>query len=137
MFLGEENILAFWALDSRSLHDALQRTIVSAFRKQPILMCFSVVLQALILVMPWITFACALYWFILSSYNSYMQSIDMAILILLFLNLAVPGMIFTSSFALSKLSLNYDTHSMLYVVASPLSCFLFSVRLSHRSSMQQ
>jgi chlorobactene glucosyltransferase len=123
MFLGEENIQAFWALDSRSLYSALQRTIVSAFRKQPILTCFSVALQALMLVMPWITFACSLYWFTLSSSGSPMHSIDMGILILLFLNLVVLGMIISSSFALSKLSLHYDSHSMLYVVASPLSCF--------------
>jgi hypothetical protein len=55
-FLGEENIEAFGALDSRSLNSALRRTIVSAFRKQPILTCFSVALQALMLVVPWITF---------------------------------------------------------------------------------
>jgi chlorobactene glucosyltransferase len=36
IFLGEENIQASWTLDSRSLHSAIQRTIVSAFRKQPI-----------------------------------------------------------------------------------------------------
>jgi chlorobactene glucosyltransferase len=121
MFLGEENIQAFWALDFGSLHGALQRTIVSAFRKQPKLTCISAALQALMLVMPWITFTYSLYWLFLSSYGSQIHSIDMAIL--LFLNLVVLGMIFTSSFALSRLSLHYDSYSMLYVVASPLSCF--------------
>lgn len=77
MFLGEENIEAFWALDSRSLHGALRRTILSAFRRQPIFTCFSVALQALMLVMPWINFACSLYWFTLSSSGSPMHSIDM------------------------------------------------------------
>lgn len=124
MFLGEENIKAFWALDSKSLHGALQRTIVSAFRKQPKLTCITAALQALMLVMPWITFAYSLYLLFLSTYESQMHPvIYMAILILLFLNLIVLGMIFTSSIALSRLSLHYDSYSLLYVLASPLSCF--------------
>jgi chlorobactene glucosyltransferase len=123
MFLGEENIQASWALDSGSLHSAIQRTIVSAFRKQPILMCAYAALQAVMLILPWVVLPYSTYWFFLSSYKLQMYANDMQISILLILNLLVLGMIFTSSFALSRLSLRQGSFSVLYVLASPLACF--------------
>ena len=62
MFLGEENIQASWASDSGSLHSAIQRTIVLAFRKQPILTCAYAALQAVMLILPWVvsSFFCLL-----------------------------------------------------------------------------
>jgi len=123
MFLGEENIQASWALDSRSLHSAIQRTIVSAFRKQPILTCAYAALQAVMLILPWVVLPYSTYWFFLSSYKLQMYANDMQISILLILNLLVLGMIFTSSFALSRLSLRQGSLSVLYVLASPLACF--------------
>jgi chlorobactene glucosyltransferase len=124
MFLGEENIQASWALDSGSLHGAIQRTIVSAFRKQPILTCASAALQAVMLILPWVVLPYSAYWLFLSSYESEMLYTNgMLISILLILNLLVLGMIFTSSFALSRLSLRQGSFSVLYVLASPLACF--------------
>jgi len=124
MFLGEENIQASWALDSWSLHSAIQRTIVSAFRKQPILTCAYAALQAVMLILPWVVLPYSAYWFFLSSYESEMLYTNgMLISILLILNLLVLGMIFTSSFALSRLSLRQGSFSVLYVLASPLACF--------------
>src|SRR5215216_2466391 len=124
MFLGEENIQASWASDSGSLHSAIQRTIVSAFRKQPILTCAYAALQAVMLILPWVVLPYSAYWFFLSSYESEMlYTIGMLISILLILNLLVLGMIFTSSFALSRLSLRQGSFSVLYVLASPLACF--------------
>jgi chlorobactene glucosyltransferase len=123
MFLGEENIQASWALDSGSLHSAIQRTIVSAFRKQPILTCAYAALQAVMLILPWVVLPYSTYWFFLSSYKLQMYANDMQISILLILNLLVLGMIFTSSFALSRLSLRQGSFSVLYVLASPLACF--------------
>lgn len=125
MFLGEENIQASWASDSGSLHSAIQRTIVSAFRKQPILTCAYAALQAVMLILPWVVFPSSAYWFFLSSYESEMllYTNGLLISILLILNLLVLGMIFTSSFALSRLSLRQGSFSVLYVLASPLACF--------------
>ena len=123
MFLGEENIQASWALDSGSLHSAIQRTIISAFRKQPILTCASATLQAVMLILPWIVLPYSIYWLFLSSYEWQMHTDDMPIPILLILNLLVLGMIFTSSFALSRLSLHQGSFFILYVLASPLACF--------------
>ena len=124
MFLGEENIQASWASDSGSLHSAIQRTIVLAFRKQPILTCAYAALQAVMLILPWVVFPSSAYWFFLSSYESEMLYTNgMLISILLILNLLVLGMIFTSSFALSRLSLRQGSFSVLYVLASPLACF--------------
>ena len=124
MFLGEENIQASWASDSGSLHSAIQRTIVSAFRKQPILTCAYAALQAVMLILPWVVFPSSTYWFFLSSYESEMLYANgLLISILLILNLFVLGMIFTSSFALSRLSLRQGSFSVLYVLASPLACF--------------
>jgi chlorobactene glucosyltransferase len=124
MFLGEENIQASWALDSGSLHGAIQRTIISAFRKQPFLTCASGALQAIMLILPWIILPYSAYWFLLSSYESEMLYTNrMLILILLILNLLVLGMIFTSSFALSRLSLRQGPFFVVYVLASPLACF--------------
>jgi hypothetical protein len=124
MFLGEENIQASWALDSGSLHSAIQRTIVSALRKQPILTCASAALQAVMLILPWVVLPYSAYWFFLSSYEeSQMYTNDMRISILLILNLLVLGMIFTSSFSLSRLSLRQGSFFVLYVLASPLACF--------------
>jgi chlorobactene glucosyltransferase len=123
MFLGEENIQASWALDSRSLHSAIQRTIVSAFRKQPILTCAYAALQAVMLILPWIVLPYSAYWLFLSSYELQMQTNDMPISILIILNLLVLGMIFTSSFTLSRLSLRQGSFFVLYVLASPLACF--------------
>jgi chlorobactene glucosyltransferase len=127
MFLGEDNIQASWALDSRSLHSAIHRAIVSAFRKQPILTCASAALQAVMLILPWVVLPYSAYWLFLSSYEeSQMHTNDMPISILLILNLLVLGMIFTSSFALSRLSLRQGSFSLLYVLASPLAClFIF------------
>jgi chlorobactene glucosyltransferase len=123
MFLGEENIQASWALDSRSLHSAIQRTIVSAFRKQPILTCAYAALQAVMLILPWIVLPYSAYWLFLSSYESQMHTNDMQISILLILNLLVLGMIFISSYSLSRLSLRQRTIFVPYVLASPLACF--------------
>jgi chlorobactene glucosyltransferase len=124
MFLGEENIQASWALDSGSLHSAIQRTIVSAFRKQPILTCAYAALQAVMLILPWVVLPYSAYWFFLSSYESEMLYTNgLLISILLILNLFVLGMIFTSSFALSRLSLRQGSFSVLYALASPLACF--------------
>jgi chlorobactene glucosyltransferase len=124
MFLGEENIQASWALDSGSLHSAVQRTIVSAFQKQPILTCTYAALQAVMLILPWVVLPYSAYWFFLSSYESViLHTNDMLISILLILNLFVLAMIFTSSFALSRLSLRQGSFSVLYVLASPLACF--------------
>jgi chlorobactene glucosyltransferase len=123
MFLGEENIRASWALDSKSLHSALQRTVVSAFRKQPILTCAYAALQAVMLILPWLVLPYSAYWFFLSSYESSMDTNDMWISILLILNLLVIGTIFTSSFALSALSLRQGSFFVVYVLASPLACF--------------
>jgi chlorobactene glucosyltransferase len=124
MFLGEENIQASWALDSRSLHSAIQRTIVSAFRKQPILTCAYAALQAVMLILPWIVLPYSVYWLFLSSYEeSQMHTNDMQISILLILNLLVLGMIFISSYSLSRLSLRQGTIFVPYVLASPLACF--------------
>ena len=125
MFLGEENIQASWALDSGSLHSAIQRTIVSAFRKQPILTCAYAALQAVMLILPWVVLPYSAYWFFLFSYEPEMllYTNGMLISILLILNLLVLGMIFTSSFALSSLSLRQGSFSVLYVLASPLACF--------------
>lgn len=123
MFLGEENIQASWASDSGSLHSAIQRTIVSAFRKQPILTCASAALQAVMLILPWVVLPYSAYWFFLSSYESQKHTNDMRSPILLILNLLVLGMIFTSSFALSRLSLHQASFFVLYVLASPLACF--------------
>jgi chlorobactene glucosyltransferase len=114
MFLGEENIQASWALDSRSLHSAIQRTIVSAFRKQPILTCAYAALQAVMLILPWVVLPYSTYWFFLSSYKLQMYANDMQISILLILNLLVLGKIFTSSFALSRLSLRQG-HFLYYM----------------------
>jgi chlorobactene glucosyltransferase len=124
MFLGEENIQASWALDCESLHSAVQRTIISAFRKQPILTCAYAALQAVMLILPWVVLPYSAYWFFLSSYESEMLHTNgMLISILLILNLLVLGMIFTSSFALSRLSLYQGPFFALYVLASPLACF--------------
>ncbi len=124
MFLGEENIQASWALDSGSLHSAIQRTIVSAFQKQPILTCAYAALQAVMLILPWIVLPYSAYWFFLSSYeDALMYTNGMLILILLILNFLVLGMIFISSFALSRLSLCQGPFSALYVLSSPLACF--------------
>src|SRR5215207_827570 len=127
MFLGEENIQASWALDCESLHSAVQRAIVSAFRKQPILTCAYAALQAVMLILPWIVIPYSAYWFFLPSYESEMfYTNGMLISILLILNLLVLGMIFTSSFALSRLSLCQGLFFALYVLASPLACvFIF------------
>src|SRR5215216_7053178 len=126
MFLGEENIQASWALDFRSLHSAIQRTVVSAFRKQPILTSASAALQAVMLILPWVVLPYSAYWFFLSSYESEMLYTNgmLISILLLILDLLVLGMIFISSFALSKLSLCQGAFSvLLYVPASPLACF--------------
>src|SRR5215216_6196578 len=126
MFLGEENIQASWALDFRSLHSAIQRTVVSAFRKQPILTSASAALQAVMLILPWVVLPYSVYWLFSSSHEEpQMHTNDTPpISILLILNLLVLGMIFISSFALSKLSLCQGAFSvLLYVPASPLACF--------------
>ena len=124
MFLGEENIQASWALDSASLHSAVQRTIISAFRKQPILTCAYAALQAVMLILPWVVLPYSAYWYFLSSYESeILYTNGILISILLILNLLVLGMIFTSSFALLRLSLRQGSFSVLYVLASPLACF--------------
>jgi hypothetical protein len=124
MFLGEENIQASWALDSGSLHSAIQRTIISAFQKQPFLTCASGALQAIMLILPWMILPYSAYWLLLSSYEeSQMHSNDTLISILLTVNLLVLGMIFTSSFALSRLSLRQGPFFVVYVLASPLACF--------------
>ena len=124
MFLGEENIQASWASDSGSLHSSIQRTIVSAFQKQPILTCASAALQAVMLILPWVVLPFSTYLFFLSSYESEMLYANgMLISILLILNLLVLGMIFTSSFVLSSLSLRQGSFSVLYALASPLACF--------------
>jgi hypothetical protein len=124
MFLGEESIQALWALDSRSLQSAIQRTIVSAFRRQPILTCAYAALQALILVLPWIVLPYSAYWYFFSSNEeSQTYTNDMSFSILLILNLLVLGMIFTSSFVLSMLSLRQPSSFIPYVLASPIACF--------------
>jgi chlorobactene glucosyltransferase len=124
MFLGEENVQASWASDSASLHSAIQRTIVPAFRKQPILTCAYATLQAVILILPWVFLPYSAYWLFMSSFESgILHTNDMLISILLILNLLVLGMIFISSFALSRLSLFQGSFSILYVLASPLACF--------------
>ncbi len=124
MFLGEENIQASWALDCESLHSAVQRTIVSAFRKQPILTCAYAALQAIMLILPWVVLPYSAYWLLLSSYElDTLYTNGMLISLLLILNLLVLGMIFTSSFALSRLSLCQGPFFALYVLASPLACF--------------
>ena len=123
MFHGEENIQSSWALDSRCLRGAIQRTIVSAFRKQPILTCASAALQAVMLLLPWVILPYSFYCLFFYSYQSQMHTNDMLILFLLVLNLLVLGIIFTSSFALSRLSLHQDSFFVLYVAASPLACF--------------
>src|SRR5215217_8607941 len=126
MFLGEEKIQMSWALDSGSLHSAIQRTVVSAFRKQPILTCASAALQAVMLILPWVVLPYSVYWSFSSSYEeSQMHTNDTTLIsILLILDLLVLGMIFISSFALSKLSLCQGAFSvLLYVPASPLACF--------------
>src|SRR5215211_3879832 len=124
MFLGEENIQASWALDCESLHSAVQRTIVSAFRKQPILTCAYAALQAVMLILPWVVLPYSAYWLLLSSYELEMLYANgMLISLLLILNLLVLGMIFISSFALSRLSLCQGPFFTLYVLASPLACF--------------
>jgi chlorobactene glucosyltransferase len=124
MFLGEENIQASWALDCKSLHSAVQRTIISAFRKQPILTCAYAALQAVMLILPWVVLPYSAYWFFLSSYESeILYTNGILISILLILNLLVLGVIFTSSFALSRLSLCQGPFFALYVLASPLACF--------------
>ena len=125
MFLGEENIQASWALDSRSLHGAIQRTIVSAFRKQPILTCAYAALQAVMLISPWVVLPYAGYWFFLSSYESQAHTNGMLISILLILNLMVLGMIFTSSFALSRLSLRQGSFSGTICAGFSTSMFLY------------
>lgn len=124
MFLGEENIQTSWALDSASLHSAIQRTVVSAFHKQPLLTCASAALQAVMLIFPWAVLPYSAYWFLLyCAHVSWTQTSGMLISILPILNLLVLGMIFTSSFMLSYLSLRQGYLSVLYVLASPLSCF--------------
>jgi chlorobactene glucosyltransferase len=124
MFAGEENVQASWAMDSPSLHSAIQRTIVSAFQKQPILTCASAALQVIMLVLPWVVLPYSTYELFLSSYEeSQTNTNDISISILLILNLLVLGMIFTSSFALSSLSLSQGSNFILYVLASPLACF--------------
>jgi chlorobactene glucosyltransferase len=107
MFLGEENIQMSWAMDCESLHSAIQRTVVSAFRKQPILTCASAALQAVMLILPWVVLPYSIYWFfLLSSEESPMHITNgIPLSIPLILNLLVLGMIFTSSFVLSRLSL--------------------------------
>jgi chlorobactene glucosyltransferase len=124
MFLGEDNIQALWALDSRSLQSAIQRTIVSALGRQPILTCAYAALQALVLVLPWIVLPYSAYWFFFSSYEeSQMYTNGILISILLTVDLLVLGMIFTSAFALSRLSLRQGPFFVLSVLASPLACF--------------
>jgi chlorobactene glucosyltransferase len=126
MFLGEENIQMSWALDCESLHGAIQRTVVSAFRKQPILTCASAALQAVMLILPWVVLPYSVYWLFSSSYEEpqmHTNDTPPRISMLLILNLLVLGMIFVSSFALSKLSLCQGAFSVLYVLASPLACF--------------
>ena len=127
MFLGEENIQASWALDFRSLHSAIQRTVVSAFRKQPILTSASAALQAVMLILPWVVLPYSVYWLFSSSHEEpQMHTNDTPpISILLILNLLVLGMIFTSSFALSRLSLRQGSFFVLYVLASPPCMFLY------------
>ena len=130
MFLGEENIQESWALDSESLHSALQRAIIPAFRKQPILTCAYVALQAIMLILPWVVLLpYSAYWFFISSYESEMLYTNgILISILLILNLLVLGMIFISSFVLSRFSLRQGPFLvLLHVLASPLACsFIFS-----------
>jgi hypothetical protein len=122
MFLGEENIQASWGLDSGSLHSALQRAIVSAFQKQPILTCVSAALQAIMLVLPWIVLPYSIYGFLLSSsYESQRYVNETQALFIV--NLLILGLIFISSFCLSKLSLRQGHFFLLYVLASPLACF--------------
>jgi chlorobactene glucosyltransferase len=125
MFLGEENIQESWALDSKSLHSAIQRAIIPAFRKQPILSCAYVALQAIMLILPWVVLLpYSAYWFFIPSYESeILYTNDMLISILLILNLLLLGMIFISSFVLSRFSLCQGSFSILYVLASPLACF--------------
>ncbi len=125
MFLGEENIQASWASDSESLHSAIQRTIISAFRKQPVLTCAYAALQGVMLIFPWVVLLpYSVYWFFLSSYESHMLYTNgILISILLILNLLMLGMIFTSAFALSRLSLCQGPFFVLYVLASPIACF--------------
>ena len=121
MFLGEENIQASWALDSGSLHSALQRAIISAFQKQPILTCVSAALQAVMLVLPWIVLPYSICGFLLLSFESQMYVNEMQILLIV--NLLLLGVIFISSFYISKLSLRQGPFFVLYVLASPLACF--------------
>ena len=127
MFLGEQNIQAAWAMDCKSLHSGIQRTVVSAFRKQPILTCASAALQAVMLVLPWVVLPYSAYWIVSSSYEEqqmHTNDTPPPISILLISNLLVLGMIFISSSALSRLSLCQGAFSLLlYVLASPLACF--------------
>lgn len=125
MFLGEENIQASWALDSASLHSALQRAVISAFQKKPILTCGSAALQAVMLILPWLALPYSAYSFlVLSSQDSHVYTSGILVSILLILDLLVLGMIFMSSFALSRLSLRQGSFAVLNVLASPLACFI-------------
>lgn len=124
MFLGEENIQASWALDSASLHSALQRAVISAFQKKPLLTCASAALQAVMLILPWLALPYSAYSFlVLSSQDSHVHTSGILVSILLILDLLVLGMIFMSSFALSRLSLRQGSFAVLNVLASPLACF--------------
>ena len=139
MFLGEENIQTSWALDSASLHSALQRTVLSAFQKQPILTCASAALQAIMLILPWVVLPYSAYWFLLfSSHESGMQTGGGTLLsILPILNLLVLGMIFISSFTLTCFSLRQGSLPYSTCWHPHLHVFLFSVRLFYRSSKPQ
>jgi glycosyltransferase involved in cell wall biosynthesis len=123
MFAGEENIRASWAMDSKSLHSAMQRTIISAFRKQPILTCAYAALQLVMLILPWVTLPYSAYWLFLSSYKESQIHPNDIQTSLLILSLLVLGMIFISSLAVSRFSLSQHTIFVLYVLASPLGCF--------------
>lgn len=124
MFLGEENIQASWALDSASLHSALQRAVISAFQKKPLLTYASAALQAVMLILPWLALPYSAYSFlVLSSQDSHVHTSGILVSILLILDLLVLGMIFMSSFALSRLSLRQGSFAVLNVLASPLACF--------------
>jgi hypothetical protein len=90
------------------------------------LTCASAALQAVMLILPWVVLPYSVYWLFSSSYEEpqmHTNDTPPRISMLLILNLLVLGMIFVSSFALSKLSLCQGAFSVLYVLASPLACF--------------
>lgn len=130
MFLGNENIQSLWAPDLVSLHSAIRRAAITSFHKQRLLTCLYLSFQFFMLAFPWIIFPYSIFLFLVLDANSSTSNIKDPLLtsifspLLLALNLFLVGIIFASSFVISKLSLLQD---LVYVLATPIACFFIFI----------